>query len=81
MFVKTEMNMAYVSSHRCLGHLLDHLWSEKGVPAKEIYFLEEINLSRQKQSYHFYLFYKSWNCSVKNVIYKLTSHFTWSKIG
>ena len=31
--------------------------------------VEEINLSRQKQSYRFYLFDKSWNFSVKHVIY------------
>ena len=45
---------------------------EKGVPAKGIYFhIEEINLSRQKQKYRFYLFDKSWYFSAKHVIYRL----------
>ena len=35
----------------------------KGVPAKEI------NFPRQKQNYHLYLFDKSWNFSIKHVIY------------
>ena len=40
----------------------------KGVPAKEIYFLAEINFSKQKQNYRFYLFDKSWDLSDTHVI-------------
>ena len=42
---------------------------EKGVPAIETYFPEEINFSRLKQSHRFYVFDKSWNFSIKHVIY------------
>ena len=42
---------------------------EKGVPDKGIYFPIEINLSRQKQNYRFYLFDKSWYLPAKHVIY------------
>ena len=40
---------------------------EKRVLAKEINFLEEINLSRQKQNCRFYLFGKSWYFFTKHV--------------
>ena len=33
--------------------------------------LEEINLSRQKQNYRFYLFDKSWYFPVKHVVYPI----------
>ena len=35
MIVKMKMNMACISSHRCLGSLCGQ---EKEVPAKKIYF-------------------------------------------
>ena len=38
--------------------------------------LEEINLSRQKQNYQFYLFDKSWFVSSKHVIYFITNSVT-----
>ena len=59
------MNMACVSSHRCLGSLVART---KECQIKIFKFLEEINLSRQKQSYHFY---QSWNFSAKHIIYTL----------
>ena len=53
---KTKMNMTRVSSHRCLGSLLVR---KKEFRLKGFIFLEEINLSRQKRNYRFYLFDKS----------------------
>ena len=35
--------------------------------AKGFISIEEINLSRQKQNYRFYLFEKSWDFSAKHV--------------
>ena len=35
--------------------------------------MEEINLSRQKQNNRFYLFNKSWEFSVKHVMYRYKS--------
>ena len=59
--------MACVSSHRCLGSLVVR---KKEFRLKRFISLEEINLSRQKQNYRFYLFDKPWNFSVKHVIYE-----------
>ena len=59
------MNMACVSSQRCLGSLVVR---KKEFQLKRFISLEEINLSRQKQNYRFYLFDKSWNFSIKPVI-------------
>ena len=42
---------------------------KKEVPLKGFISLEEINLSRQKQNYGFYLFDKSWYLPAKHVIY------------
>ena len=63
---KTKMNMSYVSSHRCLASLVV---SKKEFWLKVFISLEEINLSRQKQNYRFYLFDKSWYFSAKHVMY------------
>ena len=66
--IKTKMNMTCVSSHRCF-------WSsvvrKKEFRLKGFFFLEEINLSRQKQNYRFYLFDKSWYFPAKHVIYSI----------
>ena len=62
------MNMPCVSSNRCLGPLVVR---EKEIHQKLFISLEEINLSRQKQNYRFYLFDKSWNFSVKHVVDKI----------
>ena len=43
--------------------------------------LEEINLSRQKQNYRFYLFDKSWNFSVKHVIYTISENLKVGKVN
>ena len=63
---KTKLNMTWVSSHRCLG------WSpvvrKREFRLKGFISLEEINLSRQKQNYRFYLFDKLWYFLVKHVI-------------
>ena len=67
---KTKMNIACFSSHRCLGSLVAR---KKKFRLKRENSLEDINLSRQKQSYRFYLFDKSWNFSVWQVIYYSTS--------
>ena len=42
---------------------------EKEFRLKRFISLEEINLSRQKQNYRFYLFDKSWYFPAKHVIY------------
>ena len=63
---KTKLNRTYVSSHRCLGSCVVR---KKEFRLKVFISLEEINLSRQKQKYRFYLFDKSWCCPVKHVIY------------
>ena len=53
---KTELNMTCVSSHRCLG---SSVVRKKEFRLKGFISLEEINLSRQKQNYRFYLSDKS----------------------
>ena len=63
---KTKMNMTCVSSHRCLG---SPVVRKKEFRLKRSISLEEINLSRQKQNYRFYLFDKSWYFPAKHVIY------------
>ena len=62
---KTKMNMTCVSSHRCLGSLMVR---EKEFQLKGLISREDINLSRQKQNYRFYLFDKSWYFSARYVI-------------
>ena len=64
---KTKLNMTCVSSHRCLG---SPVFRKKEFRLKGFITLEEINLSRPKQNYRFYLFAKSWYFLVKHVIYK-----------
>ena len=64
------MNMTCVSSHRCLWSVVVR---KKEFRLKEFISLEEINISRQKQNYIFYLFDKSWYFSVKDVIYGVIS--------
>ena len=59
------MNKTYVSSHRCLG---SPVVRKKEFQLKGFIFLEEINLSGQKQNYGFYLFDKSWYLPAKHVI-------------
>ena len=66
---KTKMNMTCVSSHRCLG---SPVVRKKEFRLKRFISLEEINLSRQKQNYRFYLFDKSWYFPAKHVIYYFT---------
>ena len=63
--IKTKMNKTCVSSHRCLG---SPVVRKKEFRLKGFISLEEINLSRQKQNYGFYLFYKSWYFPAKHVI-------------
>ena len=58
--------MTCVSSHRCLG---SPVVRKKEFQLKGFISLEEINLSRQKQNYRFYLFDKSWYFPAKRVIY------------
>ena len=62
---KTKMNKTCVSSHRCLG---SPVVRKKEFRLKGFFSLEEINLSRQKQKYRFYLFYKSFVLPAKHVI-------------
>ena len=62
---KTKMNMTCVSTHRCLGSLVVR---KKEFQLKGFISLEEINLSRQKQNYRFYLFDKSCYFPAKHVI-------------
>ena len=59
------MSMACVSSHRCLGSLVVR---KKEFQLKKFISVEEMNLSREKQNYRFYLFVKSWDISVKHII-------------
>ena len=61
---KTKMNKPCVSSHRCLGSLVVR---KEEFRLKGFISLEEINLSRQKQQYGFYLFDKSWYLSAKHI--------------
>ena len=68
---KMKMNMPCFSSHRCLGSLVVR---KKDFRLKGFISLEEINLSRQKQNYRFYLFDKSWYFSAKHVIYGINCH-------
>ena len=62
---KTKMNMTCASSHRCFG---SPVVSKKEFRLKGFISLEEINPSRQKQNYRFYLFDKSWYFPAKHVI-------------
>ena len=62
---ETKLNMTSVSIHRCFG--------SPAVRKKEFWLkgfisLEEINLSRQKLNYRFYLFDKSWYFPIRHVI-------------
>ena len=63
---KTKMSMTCISSHRCLG---SPVVRKKEFRLKRFISLEEINLSRQKQNYGFYLCDKSWYFPAKHVIY------------
>ena len=62
---KTKMNMTCISSHQSLGSLVVR---KKEFWLKGFISLEEINLSRQKQDYRYYLFDKSWYFPAKHVI-------------
>ena len=62
----TKMNMTCVSYNRCLGSI--SVVGKKEFRLKGFIFLDEINLSRQKQNYRFYLFDKSWYFPAKHVI-------------
>ena len=62
------MNKTYVSSHPCLG---SPVVRKKEFRLKGFISLEEINLSRQKNNYGFYLFDKSWYLPAKHVIYSV----------
>ena len=62
---KTKMNKTCLSSHRCLG---SPVVRKKEFQRKGFISLEEINLSRQKQNYGFYLLDKSWYLPAKHVI-------------
>ena len=53
---KTKTYMKWVSSHRGIGSLV---MRKKEFGLKRFISLEEINISRQKQNYRFYLFDKS----------------------
>ena len=64
-FVNNKTKMTCVSSHRCLG---SPVVRKKEFRLKGFISLEEINLSRQKQNYRFYLFDKSWYFPAKHVI-------------
>ena len=68
---KTKMNKTCVSSHRCLG---SPVFMKKEFRLKGFISLEEINLSRQKQDYGFYLFDKSLYLPVKHVIYTIIDY-------
>ena len=71
MFVnKTKLNMTCVSSHLCLGSPVRSGKRSSGY--KGFISLEEMNLSRQKQNYRFYLFDKSWYFPVKHVILRVS---------
>ena len=58
--------MTCVSSHRCL---VSDVVRKKEFRLKGFISLEEINLSRQKQNYRFYLLDKSWYFPIRHVIY------------
>ena len=62
----TKMKKTCVSSHQCLG---SPVVRKKEFRLKGFISLEEINLSRQKTNYGFYLFDKSWYLPAKCVIY------------
>ena len=62
---KAKMKKTCVSSHRCLG---SPVVRKKEFRLKGFISLEEINLSRQKQSYGFYVLDKSWYLPAKHVI-------------
>ena len=59
---KAKMNMTCVTFHRWRGSLVVR---KKEFQLKGFISLEEINLSRQKQNYRFYLFDKLWYFSAK----------------
>ena len=61
---KTKMNKTCVSPRRCLG---SPVVRKKEFRLKGFISLEEMNLSRQKQNYGFYLFDKSWYLPAKHV--------------
>ena len=63
---KTKVTMTCVSSHRCLG---SPMVRKKQSRLKGFISLEEINLSRRKQNYRFYLLDKSWYFPAKHVIF------------
>ena len=65
---KTKMNMTCVSSHRCLG---SPVVRKKEFWLKGFISLEEINLSRRKQNYRFYLLDKSSYFPAKHVIFTI----------
>ena len=62
---KTKLNMTFGISHRCFG---SPVVRKKEFRLMGFISLEEINLSRQKQNYRFYLFDESWCFPVKHVI-------------
>ena len=64
---KTKMIKTCVSSHRCLRSPVGR---QKEFQLKGFISLGEINLSRQKQNYGFYLFDNSWYLPAKYVIYR-----------
>ena len=70
--------MKCVSSHRLLGSLVVR---KKEFRLKRFISLEDINLSRQNQNFHFYILNKSWNFSVKHVIYTILTHFAYRANG
>ena len=69
---KTKMNKTCISSHRCLG---SPVVRKKEFRLKRFISIEEINLSRQKQNYGFYLLDKSWYLPAKHVIYVFICRF------
>ena len=66
------MNNPSVPSHRCHG---SPVVRKKEFQLEGFISLEEINLSRQKQNYGFYLFDKSWYLPAKHVIYCINAGF------
>ena len=65
---KTKKNMTCILSHRCLASWVTLVVRKKEFRLKGFISLEEINLSRQKQNYRFYLFDKSWYFPAEHVI-------------
>ena len=66
--------MTCVSFHRCLGLSVVR---KKEFRLKGFISLEEINLSRQKENYRFYLFDKSWYFPAKHVLFFNHILFSW----